>query len=94
MVQFDMPCHLFVVDIDCSIQHYISASNALDALEIAKQHHAFDAIDDDIESISVDRVPLREGKLLSFVNDDGTEISMWDEFIRDETPRYIACSEF
>lgn len=80
---------LFKVDLGGCEAVWVSAANHVRAIMIAAEHDAFDGLphDDSIEVTLPRRRVLREG---TFSNDDGSKSSLWDEWQRDTSERFVA----
>lgn len=91
-----MKTYLYVIDENnAGMLTWVSARNAIDAvavyLEARGPSHPEDF--DGTDELTVDMVEEKEGRRLTFADDDGAKCPMWDEWQRDTSRRVVACSE-
>lgn len=73
--------------------HWIGARSAAEAFLIANEQDAFDGMWSD-DGIEIDVVTEQRLGELRFHDEDGKVIPLLEEWQRDRSPRYLACSEW
>lgn len=83
---------LFLVD--DGVDHWVIASDGVDALVVVKEHYGEGALEQWVdEPPELTRLTVATASSRKFVGDDG-DTTMLVEAQRDPVRRYVACSEF
>lgn len=85
---------LFCVDEnDGGCLNWVAAYNAFDAIYIITETRGCPDDMDGIDELMVYEVDEYDGRSLIFTDDDGAKRTMWEEWERDKSRRFVASTE-